>query len=226
MLDRSLSPTHQAIIKDVARLGQVTSRQLGRLHFATGAEGSRDSRRTTALKSLSVDRGLIIRVQDRAIGGWSSGSEGFTYMPLGKKARNPNPHTLDIAELYVRLVEASRQGKLEIIEGTYEVEALRRLGDVSFRPDAYTRLKTSTGRYRWFIEVDRSSEYHNKLMEKVQQYERVADVWPRDEVFPVVLFTCSDAESFKRVKRAIKESRISELFQQVMYEEAIDHLSR
>lgn len=225
MLDRALSPTHQAIIFDVARLGQVTSRQLGRLHFMNGAEGSRNSRRTTALLSLS-ERGFIIRVQDRAIGGFTSGSQGFTYMPPGKKARNPNPHTLDIAELYVRLVEAQRQRLVEIIEDTYEVEALRRLGDLSFRPDAYTRLKTPSGRYRWFIEVDRSSEYHNKLMEKIQQYERVSDMWPRDEYFPVVLFTCSDADSFKRVERAIKESRISGLFQQVMYEEAIDHLSR
>jgi hypothetical protein len=225
MVARVLSPTHQAIIRSVARLQMVTSRQLGRLHFSTGAEGSRDSRRTSALKRLS-DLGLIIRVQPRTIGGWGSGSEGFTYMPPGKKARNNNPHLLDIAELYVRLVEASRLGLVEIIEGTYEVEALRRIGDISFRPDAYTRLRTPTGRYRWFIEVDRSSEYHNKLFEKVQQYEQVADFWPRDEVCPVVLFTCSDADGYKRVERAIRESRMPGLFQLVMYEYAIPYLVR
>ena len=42
----------------------------------------------------------------RPVGGWSGGSEGYTYIPAGSRARVPNPHTLDITELFVKLTEA------------------------------------------------------------------------------------------------------------------------
>lgn len=142
-----------AIIATVRLFKQVTTDQLLRLYFSEPhtSPASRGVRARRKLRSL-VDRGYIARMP-RTTGGASGGSGSFIYYPVGTKPRQPNLHTIDITELYVRLradqfVPEDREHWL--------------------KPDAYVQV----GKRIYYVEVDRGSEYKTQLKEKMRSYQR------------------------------------------------------
>src|SRR5206468_5249209 len=107
------SPRDLSIIQSVQRFNQVSSNQLLRLYFADKSPDHRQRRCNKALSRL-VEWDELSRIES-AIGGFHGGSTGCVYLPPTGTARTPDAHALDIAEIYVRLVEQQRLGQCEVV---------------------------------------------------------------------------------------------------------------
>ena len=162
----TLSSRDHAVLEAVRSLRQVSTNQIVRLYFSEPhtSPKSRGIRARRALARL-VRWGYRNRIE-RAFGGAVGGSEGYVYIPANSRARSIDRHTMDVTELYVRLVEAENEGRCKILEFTPE--------DVHghIRPDAYIWLETPSGRADYFVEYDRSAEYKPQLTTKIRAYQR------------------------------------------------------
>ena len=139
-----LSSRDIALLKSLSSLRLATSQQLERLHFREGSTATQARRCRRALQRL-VEQRLLGRLE-RRIGGVRAGSAGFIYClaPKGYQVlnlhaggtkghyyRRPEPsrhlveHTLAGSELYVQLVEASQQGRLELLHYQSEPDCWR-----------------------------------------------------------------------------------------------------
>jgi len=126
-----LSNRDLAILHDLARVRLLTGSQLERLHFADIALRSRGGIRRRVLNRL-IALGLVTTLP-RPIGGVRAGSAGLVYIldAAGQRllmTQRPSPrirrpwsigsrfvdHTLDVAELYVRLREQELAGALRL----------------------------------------------------------------------------------------------------------------
>jgi Replication-relaxation len=222
-----LSDRDRAILRDVARLRVLTSRQLGRLHFADlqGAHRDRTRRRVLErLTSLSVLTSL-----NRRIGGTRAGSAGLVFA-LGlagqrlaaithdrddaPHTRTRQPHTptarflgheLAVSELYVRLVELARTGSLTLV--AFRAEPVSWWQDDAgawIKPDAYVIVSAGDIEDAWAIEVDMATESLPTLRRKLVTYFDLAgrgDEGPDGRGLPRVLITVPD----ERRERAVRE---------------------
>jgi Replication-relaxation len=205
-LERSLSERDRAILVTLRRVRAARSDQLERLHAADVT--LRQARQ--CLRSLA-DRRLVGRLP-RRVGGVRAGSAGFVYtldvagqrlVAPGKRAQVAWPvgslfldHTLAVTELYVRLVEAERAGRLRLASFAAEPATWRSFvgpggGRVVLKPDA--EVTVAIGRYedRWFVEVDRGTESTTTLSRKCalyMQYWQSGAEQAGHEVFPRVLW--------------------------------------
>lgn len=186
-----LSPRDRAIIDTVARLKQVESGQLLRLFFHDNSPDSRRVRLSKVTKRL-VKWGHLRRLP-RAIGGWNAGSAGYIYTPALSKARNPQPHTLDLSELFTQLVEAERLGKLKLDKYTPEPWCHVEVGRLTLKPDAFVRIITDKGTLRLWIEMDEGVEYRAQLTGKLRSFVKAFDKWP-DDTYPLVMFVVHDEQ--------------------------------
>ena len=120
--------------------------------------------------------------------------------PLGRRRRSVwetkpwfQDHTLAISELYVRLVEISRQGAAELLAFDTEPSCWRAFTGiggqrVTLKPDASVCLGTGEYEQRAFIELDLASEHLPTITRKCQRYlaywhsgleQRASGVFPR-----------------------------------------------
>lgn len=159
--------------------------------------------------------GVVSRIA-RPVGGYGGGSGEHIYLPTTSRTRTPDAHTLDISELYVRLREL-RPG----IVFDPEQWAYVQVGKQELKPDAYV----DTTDYRFFVEVDRGSEWRPQLNQKMQRYTRAFNTWP-DEVFPQVLWIVPDEDRARLMRGVIKRQEVPELFACVVFQEAIDAICR
>jgi hypothetical protein len=190
------SERDQAILLDLARVRLLTGQQIERLHFAglrsTNAGGS--ARRRT-MQRLQERR--LVATLPRRIGGVRAGSAGLVYtldsagqrmaaaINGGRTAsrRRPWPigwqfvqHTLDVAELYVRLKELERFGATRVVNYQAEPSSwyVSRRGH-GVKPDAYvTYLDDDWELHRW-LEVDRATESLPTLRRKLSAYLTLAE---------------------------------------------------
>jgi hypothetical protein len=164
----SLSPREHAIIETLRTLNLASGAQIRRLHFAdapTPETGARLSRRT--LGHLAELR--VVARLDRHIGGTHAGSQSFVYTldaaaqdssSRRRRPRSPGSafmaHALDIAELYVRLYEAAREG-LDVLTVSPESSCWRTYpgtaGSQWCKPDLFVRVGVDDFEDHWFIEV-------------------------------------------------------------------------
>ncbi len=212
-----LSPRDLSIIHAVSTFNQLTSAQLTRLFFAENAPKSRARKARDVLARLdNLDE--IKRIEQRVIGGWASGSQGFTYY-VPDKNRNPqarNHHTWAIAELYVSLVEASRLGLCELVEYLPEVP----LAGYRCIPDAQVELiRRGKPRTIW-IEVDRSLSH---IPEKISQYDDVHRSW-RKSSYPAIFFTARTVAHKKTIEREINKSANPGDYRVCLFEEMLSLL--
>jgi Replication-relaxation len=218
------TPRDLILIHDVQRLGQVSAGQLTRLHFADHSPQWRGRRCNKALARL-LGWGKLSRIES-GIGGFRGGSTGCIYLPPCSTARIPDPHTLDIAELYVRLMEQQRAGAVERVRFTPEPYSYDQIGNVELKPDATADLTTPSGRYRWWLEVDRGTEWGPRLHKKMRLYVDAFRHWPLDKTFPTVLFVVPDAERARVVRGVAKHQDKPQLFVVCQFEDAIPLLTR
>ena len=210
-----LSARDRAILRDLYRVRLLTGRQVERLHFAELASPNvRGSARRRSLGRL-VALGLVTTLP-RRVGGERAGSAGLVYAldarahrlwPLwldadvaGSNGRKRRPwvigwpfaqHTLDVAELYVRLRERERTGRIQLISFAAEPASWHPSSVGVLKPDAYAAwLANGWEQHRW-IEVDRATECLPTMRRKLLAYVHAAhsgDVGPGG-VLPKVTVT-------------------------------------
>lgn len=231
LLRKRLSDRELAVLQSLAMLRLLRGDQVQRLHIADGSAETR-ARRARALLQRLTELKLVVRLA-RRVGGVRAGSAGYVYGlsglgqavlaiggPMGGRRRRvweTSPsfigHVLDGSEVYVRLVEAERSGKLEILDFQAEPAAWRHFpgpnGQTAIlKPDAFVRLGIGEVESSAFLEVDRGTESVPTLVRKCRTY---AAYWQSGieqaahAVFPRVLWLASGARSAERVTRALTQ---------------------
>ena len=226
-LRTELSDRDLALLASVADWQLLSARQLQRLHFPpsqhTPLGAARSSRRVLA---RLVEARALLRL-DRRVGGVRAGSASFIYAlgPVGQRLlreAGPRPrahepslafvnHTLAIAELVVRLVEAERAGQLVLLGAQPEPRCWRRyLGPLGnpevLRPDLRLTVATGDTEYHWFVEVDRGTEHLPAIRRKCWQYAayyRSGEEQMRSGIFPRVAWLTTTQQRALTIRGAI-----------------------
>ncbi len=211
-----LSPRDLAIIQTVTRHRQIESHQLRRLYFEDGSPASRGVRQRKALARL-VKWGEIQRLP-RPVGGYSGGSGAHVYLPMTSKARHPDAHTLDLTELYVRLVESGQLNRFDP-----EPWCHINVGHVELKPDATVKTQTPRGTFNAFVEMDRSTEWRSQLAAKMRRYCTAYEKW-KGSTFPQVVFIVHDQDRLRLIRDLGKRQEV-QLFKTVLFEDAVAYLT-
>ncbi|MGH3426062.1 MAG: replication-relaxation family protein, partial [Mycobacteriales bacterium] len=167
-----LSDRDWAILTHTGRLRYITGSQIERLHFTGHTPRGRAVVRSRVLARL-VDHTLLSPFA-RRIGGMRGGSGGTIYTlntagqrllhqrtgTTNARVRKPWPHlphaidhALLVSELYVRLIETSRNtaGAVRLAEFVIEPACWWRDGrGGTLKPDAYLVLHTKTTAFHWW----------------------------------------------------------------------------
>ncbi|MFF2534473.1 replication-relaxation family protein [Streptomyces cyaneofuscatus] len=230
-LRRRLSERDFAVLAVLQRVRLASLRQLQRLLVTDGSPRAR-TRRAQLLLTRLTKLGLVTRFS-RTIGGIRAGSSGYIYGlsglgqavidtggPLGGKRRRVweskpyfQDHMLEVAELYVQLVEQHRLGQGDLLAYDAEPAAWRHFtgpgGElVVVKPDAYVRIGTAAVERSSFIEVDMTTETLPTIQRKSQRY---IDYWrsgmeqQRHGVFPKVVWLVQNEHRAERIAGVIKK---------------------
>lgn len=216
-----LSERDSSVVTTVQRFRQASASQLTRLHFPDGSAASTGRRQRRTCARL-VKWGAIQKLA-RPIGGGMGGSGETIYIPAGSRTRLPDPHTLDITETYVQLVEAARDGLAYLLEIDPEPYCHVQLGHLELKPDLYVRLKTPEGTFRYWLEMDRGTEFRPHLRAKMRRYTQAFHSWP-EETFPQVLWIVQDDVRLRLIEGVIKRQETPGLFAVVQIRDVINRL--
>ena len=144
-------------------------------------------------------------------------------------------HTLAIAELVVRLVEAELIGQLVLLDAQPEPVCWRRyLGPVGsrevLRPDVRLTVAAGDTEYHWFVEVDLGTEHRPALIRKCRQYAayyRGGQEQRRTEIFPRVAWLMNTPQRAETLKAAIRgdDKLPEELFEIAPMDDALQVLT-
>jgi hypothetical protein len=153
-----------------------------------------------------------------------AGSEGFIYQRPGSRRRQPDLHALIITELYVRLREDERAGRLELL--TFEPEQFARMWVEAgtFEPDAFARVRAAKT-WRWFVEADEGTEDRGQMFGKLKEYAKAYTSWP-SLGFPYVLFVTERVRRKEIIERWVGQQPedMRPLFYVAMLDEAVSTL--
>jgi Replication-relaxation len=245
-LARTLSAREQAVLSTVARVRLATGGQLRRLHY-----GDVSARQTRAALATLTERRLLARLP-RVIGGVRAGSAGFVYaldvagqrlaLPGDRRRQRPwTPgvaflaHTLQITELYARLAEAERTGRLVLEDFATEPACWRSFhglggGRLVLKPDAAITVRLGGFVDRWFIEVDRGTEATTTIARKADLY-RLYWGSGREQadtgVFPLVLWLVPDEHRHGQLVEALghQPGESSGLFVVSLFDAAVERIA-
>lgn len=224
-LREQMSDRDLAVLRSVAALHFVSTRNVERLHFhglgLTPQSAARSCRRTlTRLHELK----LLDRLE-RRIGGVRAGSAAFVYAlsRVGSRllgdsnrrwSREPSlahlAHVLEVAELVVRLHERARDGgDIDLVDVETEPECWRTFIDSkgrqrTLKPDLRATLGVGVNELHWFVELDRATEHRPALMRKIQAYLGAwedEDEQTRAGVFPRVLWVVPDGKRAEVIRQ-------------------------
>ncbi len=194
-LAEMLSERDRAVTETVARLRLVSGQQLGRLLFSEGENPATRARLARRSLARLTDLRVVTRLE-RRVGGVRAGSAGHVYaldvagqrlvaywqgegIARSRSAFEPGTpfvrHTLALAEHYVRLVEAEREGAVELLSFSAEPECWRRftgLGGaaLTLKPDAFVSLGVGEFEERSFLEIDCGTEGRSALLRQCRGY--------------------------------------------------------
>jgi hypothetical protein len=107
-------------------------------------------------------------------------------------------HTVDVADTFVAVKLAEREGWLKILTYGIEADTWVDIAGAQVHPDMYLELGLIEKRQRvvLWIEVDRGGEREKQINTKLDRYAYAyqhSDSYPRD-IFPSVVFLASDEE--------------------------------
>lgn len=244
------------IVQTLSKLRVVQARQLQHLHFIDESPATQARRCRRYLQRL-VTLGVVTRL-DRVVGGVRAGSAGHIYVlstgglklaaRLGRPApaRSQKPttpgaaflgHRLAVSELYVRLVEAERDRRLELLSYDAEPDCWRRFigpggGRAWAKPDSFVELGIGPSFIdSYFVEVDRATQSSSALKEKCVAYRRYRVTGAEQErtgVFPQVVFLVPDErrKAFVVDVLAKQPPESWKLFRVGLFDEAVDLFTR
>jgi len=215
-----LSERDLQIVKTVAANRFMTSRQIRRAHFSDHSSDAAQVRSTNRALARLARLGLIEHLQ-RRIGGVRSGSgshvwsltevgarllrtDGEDDLPTRFRSHEPTAnfldHTLAVAEVCLRLSEATRGDDFKILQLQREPECWRahsgQHGGVAYlKPDL--AVVTASGDYEdhWFLEIDRATEPPSRVIRaclKYEVYRRNGAEQRRTNIFPAVVWIVPD----------------------------------
>ena len=250
-LAHELTPRELTLVQELDRLRLASVKQLERLHFTAESPraNARQARRTLA---RLTDLRVLVRLE-RRVGGVRAGSRGSVYTldvagqrlasacgPAGGiRIRRPwkqggafIAHQLAVTELYTRLTEVTRRGRLDLLEFDAEPACWRTFTGLGgsrtvLKPDAFVRLGVGEFEDSYFIEVDRSTHSGPSVARKLTLYRRYWQTGReqnrRSGVFPKVLVLVpSEVRRAALVKVAADQPAESwPLFQIARYDDAL-----
>lgn len=210
------------IIETIARLSLVSGGQLVDLFFESISNPSTRSRRARRSLGRLVEQRVLDRLERRQ-GGVGGGSSAWVYalgpagrrmvaywagegLPRSRKPYEPSAmwtaHTLAVSDLYVRLREVERAGRVELLAYDAEPACWRRFARLGgtvgvLKPDAYLRLGVGEFEDSFFIEMDLGSERRGQLTRQhhaYREYFRAGVEQTKTGVFPGVLWIVPDAQ--------------------------------
>jgi hypothetical protein len=219
---RGLTDRDVAVLEDLTRVRLLTGEMVRRLHVWNGSDLTRARRARGVLQRLH-DVGLVHRL-GRQVGGVRAGSSGFVYVlsPRGRRLLHAHglaegakqrkawetserfvDHLLAVSEVYVRLREAERDGRGELLRFDAEPACWRYWSDLTgapqvLKPDAFVVTGNDEFEFETFLEVDCGTETRPVLRRKAETY---VAYWSSGEeqrrgVFPKVLWQApSDARA-------------------------------
>jgi hypothetical protein len=220
------------------------------------ADGSpvTQARRTRALLKRLAELRLVVRL-GRTVGGRHAGSSGFVYGlsghgqavlaidgPMGGRRRRVwevEPtflhHVLDVAEIYVRLVEAERTGTADLLDFQAEPACWRRFPGtsgqaVTLKPDAYVNVGAGDLEHSAFVEVDRGTESAPTIARKCQvfiAYWRSGIEQRQHGVFPLVVWLASNPRGVTRIAEVVRQlpQEVRHLFEVALHGDAVATLT-
>lgn len=226
-LDRRLTERDRSITHSVLELRFMSAAQLARMHFA---DADPRAVRRSLLRLTRLD---VLERLDRRVGGVRAGSAGFVYR-LGlagqrlalehgwisdrrcRRSRIPGTlflkHALQVAELHVRLVEADRLGRVELLERSAEPACWRQfssgIGASLLKPDSYVRLGIGDFEDSYFIEVDMGTEGSRALRSQLRAYASYYEAGIEQAehgVFPRVLWLAPDERRKLAIQGCVKQ---------------------
>jgi hypothetical protein len=228
-----LSDRDRAILTDLEHTRVFTGAQLQRLRFAPIDTASRARDRRRVLQRLTdLD---LVSMLNRRIGGIRAGSSGhiYTLTPAGRRllalqhgqqlskrlrrARTPGApfldHALAISDIYVTLVESSRNQNFHMPTFDTEPACWHPAGHGSYlHPDAYLVLATPTHQDCWWLEIDQATESLPRITRKCHLYLGFlthGGVGP-DTVPPRILFTTPDTDRSDAIQKVITKQTTTE----------------
>lgn len=248
-----LSRRDITVLRDLARVRLLTGSQLERLHFAGLAnKTTRGSARRRTLGRLT-SLGLVATLP-RRVGGERAGSAGLIYTldaraqrerplwaaaeapsPTGSRARRPwaigwpfVSHSLDVAELYVRLRESERAGELQLVRFDAEPAAWFATADGPMKPDAHVVIESGGWERHWWIEVDRGTESLPTLHRKLSRYVDLLHSGRAgpEGVLPRVLVTALSGHRVEQIQAVIDQLQAGDDFLSVVgFDSALQQLA-
>jgi Replication-relaxation len=242
------------IVETIARLSLVSGGQLINLFFYDISNPSTRGRRARRVLARLVEQRVLDRLERRR-GGAGGGSSSWVYalgpagrrmlaywagdgLPRSRSAYEPGAvwaaHTLAVSDLYVRLREAERAGRVELLTFDTEPACWRRytrLGGATgvLKPDAYIRLGVGEFEDSFFAEADLGSERRGQLTRKHHLYGehfRAGVEQAASGVYPAVVWIVPDAQRvalLSEIHQGLPE-QTRRLFTVVSVERAIDVL--
>jgi hypothetical protein len=123
-------------------------------------------------------------------------------------------HSLEINEIYIKLLQLCRKHQYEIITFLVERHNRRTMGKLTFQPDIFMILRhkvTKKGR-PYYIELDRNTEAPKKFAQKTTAYETFyhSDVfkedWNNQNLRPDILVLTDNKNRSERLQSTIKSS--------------------
>jgi hypothetical protein len=233
-LDKEVPGRERGLLATAERLRLLQSDQVRRLFFADAPTDSAAARACRRALAHLTKEGLLFPLE-RRVGGIRAGSSGQVYAVTasGRRAlafwsgdsdrvsdrgvHEPGPlfvaHTLAIAEVYVRLVEADREGSVELIAFDAEPACWRALTTVTgatavLKPDAFVRMGAGEFEQRSFLEVDLATHGRGALVRKMRSYldyYRSGREQAEHGVFPRVVWSSPTATRAQRLADLIEK---------------------
>lgn len=172
------TPRDLEILKLVGRFGQLKTSQISDILFADRFH----TRAKDVLKRL-YDSKLLIRIDHTLVTVERGGSGEYVYA-LGRAGwqqvytgryrvkQTIYPHTLDIADAYVKLLKAQRSGLLDGLVFKPESLASVTVGGQLLKPDAYVRYTVGGMQVAYWLEVDKGTEHLTQIAGLIERYRQ------------------------------------------------------
>ena len=216
-----------SIIETIEMLGLATGSHIERLHFHALSETSRPRVRQRVMRRLTDMRALV--ALPRRMGGAQRGSgqhvyaldvagirlmrqrQGLSGAVRPQRRSLPGAalfrHVLDVSELYVRLVEASRDHDhgFSLAFCAEPASWWRDQNRALIKPDAYAALAARGYSDHWWVEVDRATESVPTVLRQLDIYAAFANSGQPgpDGVIPRVVVTVPTTARCEALSRAL-----------------------